>query len=252
MKLIPAIDLLDGECVRLLHGDFDRCQIYDLKPASLAGQYAAAGAQWLHVVDLAASRDGVGADTRPLFALLGACSQQVQTGGGVRNGEDVRARLDAGASRVVVGSVSGTEPERFSGWLKRFGAEQLVAALDVRFDAPSNSESGDRGVPQVRTHGWTKSSGKSLWELLDFYRSSGLKHVLCTDIGRDGAMTGPNKALYREFNRRHPEIRVQASGGVSSLDDLRALVDTGADSAISGKALLDHKFTVEEALGVLT
>ncbi len=243
MQLIPAIDLLDGNCVRLRHGDFNQCQVYDFDPAALAAKYAAAGAGWIHVVDLAASRDGAQADTAPLFSLLGSCTQNVQTGGGVRVTQDVKARLDAGAARVVIGSVSGSEPERFSDWLMRFGPDCLVAALDVRIVG---------GVPQVRTHGWTKSSGNSLWDLLDFYQSAGLKHVLCTDIGRDGTMTGPNTDLYVELNRRHPDICVQASGGVSSLDDLRELVQTGADSAISGKALLDGKFSTEEALEVLS
>ena len=240
LTLIPAIDLLDGRCVRLLHGDFARCKVYELDAVRLAADYAAQGAEWLHVVDLAASRDGPEADTRPLMRLLDSAPQSVQTGGGVRNGSDIQARLDHGARRVVVGSLCVTEPERFADWLDRFGRDRLVAALDVRFDQD--------GVPRPRTHGWTQTSGRNLWDLLDFHAERGLQHLLCTDIGRDGALTGPNEDLYREIVRRYPALEVQASGGISGLVDLRRLVGTGAAAAISGKALLEGCFTVREAL----
>jgi phosphoribosylformimino-5-aminoimidazole carboxamide ribotide isomerase len=244
LEIIPAIDLLDGSCVRLLHGDFKQCKVYAMDAAGLAETYADEGAQWLHVVDLAASRDGEKADIRPLLKLLGAAKQAVQTGGGVRGKADIRLRLDHGASRVVVGSLSVTEPETFCGWLKEFGAGKLVAALDVRMD--------EDGTPWPRTHGWTRGSGQSLWQLLDFYSNEGLQHLLCTDISKDGAMSGPNLALYRELSSRYPNLSIQASGGVSGLQDLRSLAETGADSAITGKALLEGCFTVAEAIGALS
>ncbi|MEJ2383161.1 MAG: HisA/HisF-related TIM barrel protein [Xanthomonadales bacterium] len=238
-EIIPAIDLLDGSCVRLLHGDFDRCKVYDLDAVRLARRYAEDGARWLHVVDLAASRDGEKADIRPLLKLLESAPQSVQTGGGVRKRDDVTLRLDHGADRVVVGSICAAEPDRFADWIAGFGADHLVAALDVRFDA--------EGVPRPRTHGWTRDAGTSLWDLMDFYAERGLRHVLCTDIGRDGAMTGPNVALYREIATRYPAFRVQASGGVSGLRDLREVANSGARYAITGKALLEGCFTVAEA-----
>lgn len=243
MKLIPAIDLLDGVCVRLLQGDFERCKEYSDSPARVAARYAAAGSKWLHIVDLAASRDGDKADSSHLFHLISQCSQAVQTGGGVRRSGDVARRLDLGAGRVVVGSISATDPQRFSRWLRHFGPGKLVAALDVRFD--------DKQVPLVRTHGWTRDSGRSLWDLLEYYDDKGLEHVLCTDISRDGAMNGPNGDLYRQIKRRHPDLKVQASGGISSLQDLRKLARTGVDCAISGKALLEGCFTVDAAIGAL-
>jgi phosphoribosylformimino-5-aminoimidazole carboxamide ribotide isomerase len=243
MTLIPAIDLLDGSCVRLLHGDFDKCKVYELDACRLAANYAAQGAEWLHVVDLAASRDGPKADIRPLLRLLDCAPQSVQTGGGVRGEEDIRLRLEQGARRVVVGSLCVNEPDRFASWIQDFGAERLVAALDVRLD--------EDGVPRPRTHGWTRSSDSSLWSLLDFYSEKGLRHLLCTDIGRDGALSGPNLDLYREIAQRFPELEVQASGGVSGLADLRKLAGTGVSAAITGKALLEGCFSVEEALEVL-
>jgi phosphoribosylformimino-5-aminoimidazole carboxamide ribotide isomerase len=243
MKLIPAIDLLDGRCVRLLHGDFNQVTHYPLTPAELARNYAEAGAEWLHVVDLAASRDGVDADTSALFELLGQAPQSVQTGGGVRNGEDVSNRLDAGAQRVVVGSLSVTDSQGFIGWLQQFGADRLVAALDILID--------DDGIPWPRIHGWTSRGDRNLWQLLDELAAGGLVHLLCTDISRDGALNGPNLDLYKEITSRYPQLHLQASGGVSSLDDLVQLKPVGAVGVITGKALLDGRFTVAEALEVL-
>lgn len=244
VQIIPAIDLLDGSCVRLLHGDFNKCKVYDLDAVRLAATYAREGAEWLHVVDLAASRDGPGADIRPLLRLLRNAEQSVQTGGGVRVTADISKRLESGANRVVVGSQCVTEPELFAGWLTEFGEERLVAALDVQID--------QSGSPLLRTHGWTRGSGNTLWQLLDYYSDKGLKHVLCTDIGRDGAMTGPNLDLYREIVRRYPELVVQASGGVSGLLDLHKLSDTGVEFAVTGKALLEGCFTVAEAITALS
>ncbi len=238
-SIIPAIDLLDGSCVRLLHGEFDKCKVYDLDAVRLANLYASEGAAWLHVVDLAASRDGEKADIQPLLRLLDAAPQSVQTGGGVRNRDDVRLRLDSGASRVVVGSICAGEPERFAGWLDEFGPQKLVAALDVQID--------ELGTPWPRTHGWTRDAGRDLWQLLAFLSDQGLEHVLCTDISKDGAMAGPNVELYRAIAERYPDLKIQASGGVSGLNDLGELSTSGADSAITGKALLEGAFTVAEA-----
>jgi len=243
MKLIPAIDLLDGRCVRLLHGDFKQVTLYPPAASELARDYAEAGAEWLHVVDLAASRDGADADTSALFKLLGQASQSVQTGGGVRKADDVARRLDAGADRVVVGSLSVTDSKGFIGWLQEFGAEKLVAALDIRMDG--------QGVPWPRIHGWTGRGDRDMWQLLDELAAGGLKHLLCTDISRDGALSGPNIDLYADITGRYPGLNLQASGGVSCLDDLRQLKPTGASGVITGKALLDKRFSVAEALEVL-
>lgn len=243
MQLIPAIDLLNGQCVRLLHGDFNQCKVYESSALDLARSYFEAGSEVLHVVDLAASRDGEGADSSDLFRLLRNAPQKVQTGGGVRSEGDIIERLENGADRVVIGSLCVTEPEFFKQWLSKFGAEKLVAALDIQRD--------EQGVPFPRIYGWTEGSDRSLWSLLDEFTGSGLQHLLCTDISRDGALTGPNTDLYHEIVSRYPEISLQASGGVASLDDLLALKTTGASGAITGKALLEGLFTVSEALEVL-
>ena len=243
MQLIPAIDLLDGRCVRLLHGDFNKVTHYPALPDELARSYAEAGAQWLHVVDLAASRDGADADTSALFKLLGQAPQSVQTGGGVRSSADITNRLDAGATRVVIGSLCVTGTDSFITWLEHFGTDKLVAALDINKD--------ENGVPWPRIHGWTSRGDRNLWQLLDELTAGGLRHLLCTDISRDGALNGPNLELYAEITKRYSQLQLQASGGVSSLDDLEQLKPTGATGVITGKALLDKRFTVTEALDTL-
>ena len=243
MQLIPAIDLLDGSCVRLLHGDFKQVTEYPVAAKNLARQYADEGAQWLHVVDLAASRDGADADTSALFELLGEASQFIQTGGGVRSSGDVIKRLEAGAARVVIGSLCVTETRGFISWLGQIGTENLVAAVDIRID--------EDGIPWPRIHGWTDQGDRNMWQLLDVLSEGGLVHLLCTDISRDGALSGPNLELYTEIMRRYPQLRLQASGGVSSLNDIEQLKSTNASGVITGKALLDGRFTVIEALDVL-
>lgn len=243
MELIPAIDLLDGRCVRLMHGDFNEVTYYDIPPERLARTYHEHGAAWLHVVDLEASRDGEGADTSQLFKLLGSAEQAVQTGGGVRSGGDIRARLDAGASRVVIGSLCALETPRFLRWVEEHGPDRIVAAVDVAIDTA--------GTPWPRVHGWTEEAGMNLWTLMDRLVEGGLRHALITDIGRDGALKGPNRALYQDILSRYPDLQLQASGGVSRIDDLVALKADGAAATIVGKALLEGAFGVSQALDAL-
>ena len=243
MQLIPAIDLLKGDVVRLHRGEFSECTTYEMSAARLARTYAAAGAKWMHVVDLAASRDGDSANLDPLFRLLEDAPQQVQTGGGVRSGKDIEKRFSHGAARVVVGTLCVNETTRFIRWLDTYGADRLVAALDVHVDTD--------GIPWPRTHGWTEGSKRHLWDLLDELTTHKLQHLLCTDISKDGAMVGPNLALYRELLERYPTLEIQASGGVAGLRDLEQLKETGVAAAITGKALLEGCFTVQEALEVL-
>lgn len=243
MQLIPSIDLLDGDVVRLRHGDFNECKRYGQSALQIAHDYADAGAEWLHLVDLAASRDGARADQAPMMQLLAQARQRIQVGGGVRNFDDVSKRLEAGAERVVVGTICVKQATLFSEWLRVLGPEKLVSALDVSID--------EQGTPWPQASGWTEAGSRDLWDLLDELSTAGLKHLLCTDISKDGALRGPNLDLYRQLSRRFPQLQVQASGGVSGLRDLEDLKTTGAAAAISGKALLEGCFSIGEALAVL-
>jgi phosphoribosylformimino-5-aminoimidazole carboxamide ribotide isomerase len=243
MQLIPSIDLLDGDVVRLRHGDFNECKRYPGGALQIANQYAEAGAEWLHLVDLAASRDGSKADQEPMLQLLSQASQRIQVGGGVRGIGDISKRLEHGAERVVVGTICVKQTALFGEWLGHFGSEKLVSALDVAID--------EQGTPWPQASGWTEAGDRDLWDLLDELSGQGLKHLLCTDISKDGALKGPNLKLYQQICARYPQLQLQASGGISGLRDLEELKTTGAASAISGKALLEGCFTVKEAIEVL-
>ncbi len=238
MRLIPAMDLKDGRCVRLLRGEFSAETRYPEEPLALAAHYRSLGADWLHVVDLDGARDGRGANRALIGALAGAARLALQVGGGVRDRETVRELLDLGAARVVVGSLALRAPRDVAGWLTTFGPERVVLAFDVRLD--------EAQVPRVATDGWTRQSTVSLWEALAPYAGLGLAHVLCTDVDRDGTLGGANVALYAEAVRREPRIAWQASGGVRDAADLHALAATGAAAAVSGKALLERRITREE------
>jgi len=238
MHLIPSIDLRGGHCVRLFKGAFDAETRYDLDPALLLERYAAMGARWLHMVDLDGARDGV-LGNRGLIGTLAAMGKmKLQVGGGLRSLPVIEDLFAAGVSRAVIGSAAVEQPDMASTALQRFGAEAVCLAIDVRVD--------EGGVPRVRTRGWVAEHSVSLWELIEQFSPQGLKHVLCTDIERDGALGGPNLALYEEGQRRFPGIEWQASGGVRDAADLAALAKVGVAAAISGKALLEGRMTEQE------
>ncbi|HVN99109.1 MAG TPA: 1-(5-phosphoribosyl)-5-[(5-phosphoribosylamino)methylideneamino] imidazole-4-carboxamide isomerase [Steroidobacteraceae bacterium] len=237
MQLIPAIDLRDGRCVRLRQGDFAAETRYPDDPLELLQRYRDLGARWLHVVDLDGARDGVRANQATIARLAAAGGIALQVGGGVRTRQAVDELLALGVGRVVVGSAAVEAPEDVAGWLAACGAERLCLAFDVRCDAG--------GTPMLRTRGWQRDGACSLWAGIERYAGTGLRHVLCTDIERDGALGGPHLGLYRTAAQRHPQLRWQASGGIATIDDLHALAATGAAAAISGTALLEGRLPPE-------
>jgi phosphoribosylformimino-5-aminoimidazole carboxamide ribotide isomerase len=238
MKIIPAIDLKDGKCVRLFKGEFDQTTEYSNDPVAVARRFSALDVQDLHIVDLDGARSGDQANRSIVSAIAGETGLDVQLGGGIRDRDALEGWLKQGVTRCVIGSMSITETGVVSEWLREFGPDRLVLALDVRLQADA--------TPMLTTHGWTRDSGLSLWDCIDHYADAGLKHVLCTDVSRDGAMTGPNVALYEETLRRYPHLLLQASGGVRHIGDLKELRSHGVPAAISGRALLDGKITTTE------
>jgi len=242
--LYPAIDVREGRVVRLRQGDYAQETRYDDAPLALAGRYATAGARWLHLVDLDAARAG-GYTLAPLLGELKArTGLKVQTGGGVRGEVDVEALLAAGADRVVVGSLAVREPGRVAAWVSRYGAERITVALDTRRDA--------EGRWRLPVHGWTEEGGKELDVLAAAYAEVGLRHLLCTDISRDGMLSGPNMDLYRYLCERFPRLAVQASGGVSAAGDVAAAKAIGCGGIVLGKALLDGRFGLADVIGEQT
>jgi len=236
----PALDIRNGQVVRLLQGDYAQQTTYGDDPLPRAQAFAAAGARWMHLVDLDAARAG-GYTLAPLLARIASTTAlEVQTGGGVRGRDDVARILDAGASRVVIGSLAVREPERVVAWLREFGAERLTIALDTR--------QGEDGVWRLPVHGWTETADVTLDALAVRYAQAGMKHLLCTDIARDGMLSGPNLDLYAHLSRLLPGVAVQASGGVRNVADVAAARAAGCAGAVLGKALLEGRLQLQEAL----
>ncbi|MFF2048320.1 1-(5-phosphoribosyl)-5-[(5-phosphoribosylamino)methylideneamino]imidazole-4-carboxamide isomerase [Stenotrophomonas bentonitica] len=236
----PALDIREGRVVRLLQGDYAQQTTYGDDPLPRAQAFAAAGASWMHLVDLDAARAG-GYTLAPLLAAIAAqTGLKVQTGGGVRSRDDVTRILDAGAARVVVGSVSVREPDTVIGWLREFGPDRLTIALDAR-----QAEDGRWLLP---VHGWTETAEDTLEALAQRYAEAGMQHLLCTDIARDGMLSGPNIELYQHLARLLPGVAVQASGGVRDAQDVAQAKAVGCGGAILGKALLEGRMTLEGAL----
>ncbi|UUR08632.1 1-(5-phosphoribosyl)-5-[(5-phosphoribosylamino)methylideneamino]imidazole-4-carboxamide isomerase [Sphingomonas glaciei] len=233
MILYPAMDLIGGRIVRLRQGRFDEVTFYDPAPRNALRGFAEAGAEWAHVVDLDGARAGAPAQHALLRELAASTPLRLQVAGGVRSAEHVAALLEAGALRVVVGSLAVRDPEATSALIERFGPEHITLSLDVRV----------AGEPMVATHGWQEDSGQTLWDVAALYPQA--RHLLLTDIGRDGMLEGPNHALLAEAVERLPHLAIQASGGVTSLDDVARLT---TDGAILGRAMWEGRLSLAEAL----
>ena len=237
--IIPALDVLNNNIVRLYQGKYESAQFYAFELAARLLEYQDAGAQKLHLVDLEGARD----PDKKQWQVIQQATQQLtvpyQVGGGIRRQEDVAQWLEAGAAQVVIGSMAVEQQQTVSDWIAQFGPERFVIALDVNKTA--------RGW-QPATHGWLNDAEHDLFELLDYYYQQGVVNFLCTDISKDGTMTGPSFQLYQDIVNHNSKIQVQASGGVSSLSDIEQLAQQGAGGVILGKSLLEGVFTVEEAL----
>ncbi|MFC6439448.1 1-(5-phosphoribosyl)-5-[(5-phosphoribosylamino)methylideneamino]imidazole-4-carboxamide isomerase [Bowmanella sp. JS7-9] len=238
--MLPAIDLIDGKVVRLYQGDYGQKTEYQLDPIDVVHSYADQGADWLHIVDLTGAKDPAKRQLGLIKQMVATGRMQFQAGGGIRSEQDVVDFLDAGVSRVVIGSVAVSQPDTVQQWMHTYGAEKIVLALDVNIDANGNKH--------IATHGWQTDSGVALEPLLESYLAAGAKYVLCTDISRDGTLQGANEALYRDMTKQFPTVAWQASGGIGSLADIARLKPSGVDRVILGRALLEGKFTLKEAI----
>lgn len=240
--IIPAIDLIDGHVVRLYQGDYNQKTQYQLDPIDVVHQYADAGAQWLHIVDLTGAKDVEKRQLDLIKRMVDTGRMSFQSGGGIRSEADVSGLLDIGVKRVVIGSLAVKQPELVKSWIVTYGPEAIVLALDVNINA--------QGQKCIATHGWQEDSGVEIEGLLEDMLSVGAKHVLCTDISRDGTLQGANAELYAEMKAQFPTVDWQASGGIGSLDDIERLKPTSVDGVILGRALLEGKFTLEQAIQI--
>ena len=213
---------------------------YELNPIDVVNSYADQGAKWLHIVDLTGAKDTNKRQLKLIGDMVATGRMQFQAGGGIRSEQDVAQLLELGVKRVVIGSLAVKEPELVKGWVTKYGSEAIVLALDINID--------EQGNKFIATHGWQENSGVSLEALLEDFLSVGAKHVLCTDISRDGTLQGANHQLYSEMAAKFPTIEWQASGGIGNLDDIEVLKPTQVSGVILGRALLEGKFTVEQAI----
>jgi phosphoribosylformimino-5-aminoimidazole carboxamide ribotide isomerase len=236
MIIYPALDLMGGRAVRLTQGRFQEAKIYADDPAHALSGFAAAGAQWAHVVDLDGARAKHPVQHELIASLARTSPLKLQVGGGFRTRAHIAAMLDAGVERIVIGSLAVQEPQQVRIWLEEFGPDRIALSLDVRI-----SEAG----PIVAVSGWAEASQLSLWEVAAFY--PGAKHLVLTDIGRDGMLAGPNFQLLDDATRRLPNLRIQASGGISSLEDVERLQ---TDGVIIGKALWEGRITINQVLAL--
>ena len=240
MILYPAIDLIGGAVVRLYKGSFDQLTQYGNDPVAVAKTYSDAGAKWLHLVDLDGAKNPQNRQIDLIANIISSTGLLVQTGGGIRSPDDVAALLDAGAARVVIGSLAVRDPDVVKQLFQIHGPEKICLAADVI---------SQNDTFYISVSGWQEASDLSLFDFLNMFAFAGLTHVLCTDINRDGALVGFNRALYAKVKQEFSHLQLQASGGASRLEDLKHL---HADGVIVGKALYEGRFSVAEALEVTT
>ena len=233
IELIPAIDVIDGKCVRLSQGDYGSKKVYNENPVEVARELEAHGIRRLHLVDLdgAASRHVV--NYRTLERIATATSLIIDFGGGVKSDDDLRIAFECGAQMVTGGSIAAKEPETFERWLGTYGADRIILGADVK-----------DGL--IAVNGWKEGTACELFPYLKHYISQGVRKVICTDIRHDGMLQGPSLALYREILEKHPDLHLIASGGVSGMDDIRALQTAGVPAVIFGKALYEGHITLSQ------
>jgi phosphoribosylformimino-5-aminoimidazole carboxamide ribotide isomerase len=233
IELVPAIDLLDGKCVRLQQGDYQSKKIYSENPVEVAKMFEDYGMQRLHVVDLNGAVSHHVENYRILNMIASRTSLAIDFGGGVKSDEDLIIAFENGAQQVTIGSVAVTNPELFEKWFAHYGREKIILGADVK-------------QRKIAVKGWTEESKCKLFPFLDSYIHKGVEMVICTDIERDGMLQGPNIELYKEILTKYPTLHLMASGGVSSINDIKKLNEAGVPSVIIGKALYENKISLEE------
>ncbi|MBR6194216.1 MAG: 1-(5-phosphoribosyl)-5-[Prevotella sp.] len=233
IELIPAIDIIEGQCVRLTKGDYDRKTVYRDSPAEVAKEFEQLGFKRLHVVDLDGAKSKHIVNSSVLSRITAETRLIVDFGGGIKTDEDIEKAFEAGASMVTVGSIAVTRPELFMGWLDKYGADRMILGADVRNG-------------KISINGWKEDSTEDLLPFLKKYIDAGVRNVLCTEISKDGTLQGPAIGLYKDVMTAYPQLHLIASGGVSSIDDIRALDAAGIPAVVFGKAIYEGKINLKE------
>jgi len=233
MKIIPAIDILHGKCVRLIQGDFDKVKIYNEEPLTVALQFQNADLEYLHLVDLEGAKKGKVINWDVITELQEKTALQIDFGGGVKKITDVAGIIDAGASIVTIGSLAVKHPEILEEWLMEFGADKFLIGADVLDE-------------KIKISGWLEDGGVDIFTFIGKLQALGVRNIFCTDISKDGVMQGPSIELYKRIMEQHPEVNLVASGGVSNMQDVIMLDEIGCKGVIIGKAIYEGKISLEE------
>ncbi len=233
IELIPAIDIIEGQCVRLTKGDYDQKTVYRNSPAEVAKEFEEIGFKRLHVVDLDGAKSKHIVNEQVLKAITAETQLSVDFGGGIKTDEDIEKAFAAGASMVTIGSIAVTSPDLFMGWLEKYGADRIILGADVRHG-------------KISINGWKEDSSEDLLPFLKKYVDAGVRNVLCTEISKDGTLAGPAIELYQSMMAAYPELHLIASGGVSSIDDIKALEAAGIPAVVFGKAIYEGKINLNE------
>ena len=233
IELIPAIDIIDGKCVRLSQGDYDTQKVYNESPLEVAKEFEANGIRRLHVVDLDGAKSSHIVNYKVLDQLAGHTSLTIDFGGGIKTDEDLTIAFEYGAQMVTLGSIAVKNPDLFKSWLHKYGAERIILGADVKDN-------------RISVNGWKEESQQELLPFLDGYTQEGIRKVLCTDISRDGMLQGPSIDLYKQIMAQFPDMHLIASGGVSGLDDIIRLDEAGIPAVVFGKALYEGRITLKD------
>lgn len=233
MKIIAAIDVIQGKCVRLTQGNFGQVKVYDEDPVEMAQKFQDADLEYIHLVDLEGAQTGSVVNWQTIEDIRASTALRIDFGGGVKTTEDVEQLLDLNIDRINVGSVAVREPEKFLGWIDKFGADNFILSTDVKGN-------------EIKVSGWQEKTGVTIYDIIQQYEASGIKNVTCTDISADGTLAGPNFALYKKLLKRFPQLRFTASGGVSSMEDLENLKYIGVNGVIIGKAIYEGRISLAQ------
>jgi phosphoribosylformimino-5-aminoimidazole carboxamide ribotide isomerase len=233
MKLIPAIDIIDGKCVRLTQGDFGQMKIYREDPVDVALEFQNADLEYLHLVDLDGAKKGKVVNWHVVEEIQGKTALTVDFGGGVSQESEVEYLLELGVNQINVGSLAIKQPDKFISWLTKYGPENFILSADVRNE-------------NVMINGWLESANYRVLDLADQFIKDGLSYLTCTDIGSDGMLKGPNFDLYKKIRERFPSLKINASGGISSVKDLEKLKEIGVHGAIIGKAIYEGRISLKQ------
>ena len=235
IELIPAIDIIDGQCVRLTKGDYDQKTVYRDSPAEVAKEFELLGFKRLHVVDLDGAKSKHIVNSLVLRRITMETNLIVDFGGGIKTDEDIEQAFEAGASMVTVGSIAVTQPDLFLGWLDKYGADRMILGADVRNG-------------KISINGWKEDSTEDLLPFLKKYVDAGVRNVLCTEISKDGTLSGPATRLYMEVMAAYPTLHLIASGGVSAKEDIEALDAAGIPAVVFGKAIYEGRIDLRELI----